>query len=382
MLRLGQCARINQKEEGILGTVTIAHAVDASFDLLTIEEAQCLKGNNTALFAQCLWTGAMRPANAIRSLRNARNMGLRIAGYISLNRHHSGVWHAAKGCADIAPDLWDAMEFVAVDIELDGVRIEEIVAAVNRVKELGQRPILYTNYNSWTTKVVPRNPQDIAQMDVLLWNAYWDMNPDIDFPRLRFGGWRPDQVMIEQWSGGTHVCGTFVDRNSVVLELLDEGNGGEEDMGMTPQELGRLAAMEDQLRRTTTDALDGRDRSAENKKRIEQVFAYSNGIDKAILEKQAAILVELKQTQQGLMNAAVMLLNHLHHATDVDTPTDSELVALEMQIAGQGASLATLDAQLTDLMQALHAATEEGERLAEFERGLRATRGATEEESS
>lgn len=212
-------------------------AVDASYDTLHADEIGCFMRNDIELFVQCLWTGAEQPSPRVANLRVADQMGIMTAGYISLTRRGSGQEHVDRGRAGVPDELWRAMKFVAVDIELDGIRIEEIVRACNRVVTLGQQPILYTNYNSWMNKVIPSNPTDIADSGILLWNAYWDGDPDIDFPRLPFGGWRADEVVIEQWSGGTNVCGAFVDRNTVVRHLFErlagtpgEENGGEEDM--------------------------------------------------------------------------------------------------------------------------------------------------------
>jgi hypothetical protein len=68
-----------------------------------------------------------------------------------------------------------------------------------------------------------------------LWNALWDLHPDFDYPTLRFGGWADKQVFMEQWSGGSDVCGQFVDRNTIVNPRLIYSQ--EEEDNMTPQEL-------------------------------------------------------------------------------------------------------------------------------------------------
>lgn len=241
--------------------MTTLRAVDASFDPLTAIEALCLANSDTPLFAQCLWTATTTPAPRVISLREASNAGLMTAGYISLNRHGRGAYHIDRGREGVPDDLWQALKFVAVDIELDGIRVEEIVAACERVVTLGQRPIIYTNYNTWTSKIIPANSDVLARLGILLWNAYWDLHPDIDFPQCRFGGWRDDQVMLEQWSGGAHVCGTFVDRNTVIRELLLAG--GEEpapDYAKLKQEVDNLRS----FFIASTNALDGRLGGIEN----------------------------------------------------------------------------------------------------------------------
>lgn len=207
-------------------------AVDSSFDELTDQEARCLKNNGWPLFIQCLLalprTGPEQPAKRVVSLRNALEHGMPTAGYIVVGGSRPGPEYINLGRAGVPDDIWRALKFVAVDVETPGVRVDNIIAAVNRVKELGKLPLIYTNANTWLNYISPANDTQLAQAGVLLWNAYWDDDPDIDFARLPFGGWRVDQVALEQWSGGTYICGQFVDRNTVARpELINLEGGGE-----------------------------------------------------------------------------------------------------------------------------------------------------------
>lgn len=197
------------------------YAVDSSFDKLTPEEVQRLKAAGVELFIQALWTGNRQPAVRVENLRVADDGGLAIAGYISLTSSFSGEWHMVQGRTGVPNDLWNGMRFVAPDVELPGIRVGEILAAAYWVasQHAGHIPI-YTNYNSWTTKVILRNSHRLADAGFGLWNAYWDKAPDIDYPSLRFGGWEDDQVVGEQWSGGTYVGGQFVDRNTFKREFV------------------------------------------------------------------------------------------------------------------------------------------------------------------
>jgi hypothetical protein len=132
-----------------------------------------------------------------------------------------GVWHMERGREHVPDDLWEKMIFVAPDVELPDIREGEILAAAIWVEDHhdGLVPI-YTNYNSWTTKIIPRNSSLLSRKGFLLWNALWDGAPDVDYPSLRFGGWEDDQVVGEQWSGGTYVGGQFVDRNTFKREFV------------------------------------------------------------------------------------------------------------------------------------------------------------------
>lgn len=204
-------------------TMSEVRVVDASFDPLTRTEAECLKAGGTSLYVQGLWTSTVAPASGADNLRTAINAGLPVAAYASLNHHNSGVWHIRRARERVTSDIWEKLLFVAVDIELRGITIQQITDAVDEVERLGKRAILYTNRNSWLNYVIPSNDGTLAKRGILLWNALWDLHPDIDFPRNPFGGWRPDQVIGEQWSGGTMVCKQFVDRNTFIEELLFKG---------------------------------------------------------------------------------------------------------------------------------------------------------------
>ncbi len=186
-----------------------------SYDTLTTEEATCLKDGGTRLIVQAGWTGREQPGPRVENLRTAVNAGLEIALYISVNGAGNGADHVTKGLASIPNDLRDVLKFVAVDVELPGIPATQIWQAIRELQRQSFHVLIYTSYNAWTTMVVPRNPTGFAKAGIPLWNAYWDGVGDIDFPSLRFGGWADDQVALEQWSGGTNVCGQFVDRNTI-----------------------------------------------------------------------------------------------------------------------------------------------------------------------
>ena len=198
-------------------------AVDSSFDQLTAVEAACLREKSWPVYWQCLWTAIEQPAPRVLSLRTAKDAGLLIAGYISLNQDGPGGAHVDRARDGIPDDLWADLDFVAVDVELRGINISQVMSAVRRVEELGQKPTIYTSWNAWTNYLAEGPSRVPADEDIPLCNAIWDDHPDFDFPTLRFGGWRDDQVFMEQWSGGSYVCGQFVDRNTIVHPELVYG---------------------------------------------------------------------------------------------------------------------------------------------------------------
>lgn len=205
-------------------------AVDASYDPLTAAEAACLKESGWPVFWQCLWTGRERPAVAISNLRVAFQAGLRIGAYISLTSQGSGSGHVDVARLGVPDDLWYKLDFVAVDVELPGILLGEVLNAVTRVRHLGRIPMLYTSYNAWLNYVTPGNSSAVADRSIPLINALWDEHPDFDFPALPYGGWNDVDVFMEQWSGGTTVCGQFVDRNTIVHPEIIYGIEEEEEM--------------------------------------------------------------------------------------------------------------------------------------------------------
>ncbi len=269
--------------------------VDASFDHLTLIEAECLKTAGTPLYIQCLWTSTVAPLTRVESLRNALKAGLPIAAYASLNHHNSGSHHIRKARNGVPQDIWDKLLFVAVDIELRGITIQQITEAVNEVERLGRRAIIYTNRNSWLNYVIPSNDGTLARRGILLWNALWDLQPDIDFPRLPFGGWSPSQVIGEQWSGGTMVCHQFVDRNTFIRELLfskGEARMSSEEFTQLNRKIDHVAGFTKLAVVDLSDRINGLVCTTRAiKETIEQHFKTHNSSG-GILERDALLILD------------------------------------------------------------------------------------------
>ena len=193
------------------------YGIDSSFDELTPLEAKRLKASGVEVFAACLWTGVVAPLVRIKSLQAAQAAGLATIGYISVSYGHSGTWHVDHARDGIPPDVWSKLVRVPIDVELEGLTMQEhIIPALVRVAELAKPRDIYTNYHTWVD--ILGNPAALPNTG--LWNAIWDEHPDFDFPRFRYGGWQDSQVWGEQWSGGTNVMSQFVDRNQFRADAL------------------------------------------------------------------------------------------------------------------------------------------------------------------
>ncbi|MEX1252899.1 MAG: hypothetical protein WEE64_01025 [Dehalococcoidia bacterium] len=207
------------------------HAVDSSYDLLTREEALCLRQKGVDLYIQCLLalprSGPDKPQQRVQSLVNAHAEGLRTAAYIVVgSRERDYVGMAREGVPD---EVWARLDFADVDVEVPDVSVDRVVIpAIEAVQRLGTTALIYANYQAWTSFITPRNDTRLAARGVKLHRASWDGEPDVD-NRLLFGGWAVAGIAVEQYTGGENRCGQFVDRNVVDLDWLEGLRRSEED---------------------------------------------------------------------------------------------------------------------------------------------------------
>ncbi|KKN32422.1 hypothetical protein LCGC14_0814100 [marine sediment metagenome] len=227
--------------------MVMLHGIDCSYDPLTDSEAAALKQHDIKIFGACLWTAAEAPSVRISNLRVAERAGLHTWGYLSLNGMGNGAYHVDQALRNFPRDLWDHFLFVAVDVELPGIYETDILEACHAVGLAGQKAVIYTNYNSWQNYVTPSNTSALAQLDVPLLNAFWDGDPDVDFSKYPFGGWRPDQVIGEQYTGGQYVQGQYAD-NAMFYEDRLNINKEDDTMGMTPNETADFRTIQRKLK--------------------------------------------------------------------------------------------------------------------------------------
>lgn len=164
------------------------------------------------------YSGIMQPPTRVVALRNAYEQGLTIAGYALVGDELTGAGYIDYARSGVPDDLWDALAFIAVDVEVQSASYQTVLDALDRLEQLGKPRVVYTNYNSWVSYL--GNPPFPA--GTYLWNAYWDDSPDFDYPRLPYGNLPEDFVMGEQWSGGVDANGTGVDRDIFRLQILPQ----------------------------------------------------------------------------------------------------------------------------------------------------------------
>lgn len=194
----------------------VLYAIDTSFDNVTYNEARAVRESGVELAIQCLYDGVKQPAHRVTNLRNYTNAGLLIAGYASLPTNASVAYTHMDNARDGVPDdLWAALVRCAVDVELDGITTYAIREAVARLAQHGKSGLIYTSPDAWVNKM--HDPHDFT--DCELWEASWQRNNNPtfdgsrDFDARPYGGWRPDQVIAQQYTGGIDVAGVFADRD-------------------------------------------------------------------------------------------------------------------------------------------------------------------------
>jgi len=124
-------------------------ALDVSFSSISQSWFEARKAEGYELFIQDAWTGSLTPASALPNIANARAAGLLIAVYSVVSYAHPGKF-AADVVHAVSP-YWSEYNFVAVDVEeIEGLpdpTADQIQECIDRIRELGQRPILYSRRN-------------------------------------------------------------------------------------------------------------------------------------------------------------------------------------------------------------------------------------------
>lgn len=154
-----------------------------------------------------LWHGLEAYDAAHKTLVGIRSAGMLTAGYIALSPSRGGAEQVALGKA-IAGDEWPALNFVAIDVEVDGVTVPQIREALDAVQSAGQRPIVYTAKWYWTGPF----GDSTAFANYPLWDAYYDNDPTPAFNHP-YGGWTMASLVGDQFTNTTNVGSIAVDFN-------------------------------------------------------------------------------------------------------------------------------------------------------------------------
>ena len=226
--------------------LTLEFAIDTQ-DHVTVDEARALQRGKDgilgtaddvkhAIVGLTYWSPCGQPVkvnpNAEDSLRSFQAVGIETYGYALVDSHLSGTASQEKARSAVKDQaVWNEVNWVAPDFEIPsecyvgGTRVpyQTIVDAGNYWRAEGKcvqwhdgcRSVLYTSCGEWTSRLPPGNLPKPPM--TVLWNASWDNDPDIDYERCPFAGYSIDEVLVEQWSGGTVIAGVHLDQNTMVV---------------------------------------------------------------------------------------------------------------------------------------------------------------------
>lgn len=211
----------------------MVNGLDCSFSRISPQWAQERLGEGWKVFVQCLWTGGYLNNPAIRSvaelnLRDARDAGMIISGYINANP-----WFPAsesiREAKKNAGATWHNLDVVFVDVEIPQTTLVQVRELCEALKADGKRVSIYSA--RWFWKGTLGNPTDPWLLEYPLWNAFYDNSPDIDFPANPYGPW--NSVIGEQYQNTTNLGNVNVDLN-VFEDSFFSGGGSipiqEDDM--------------------------------------------------------------------------------------------------------------------------------------------------------
>lgn len=205
-------------------------AVDTAGAPVSLAQAQELKANGVTLFVQALtwWPScshaATIPNTRVASLTNAQLAGMGIAGYFLVDSTLNGAEAVDLAVKDLPRELFDSLQFVAIDFEIPGecyaagtrIPLSTVQEAADRLAQYGKPCVIYTSYGEWGSRMTPQDPPH--PVGCYLWEASWDQNPDVDFTRHPFGAWSPEDIVLEQFNGGTSIANVYVDLDSLSIK--------------------------------------------------------------------------------------------------------------------------------------------------------------------
>lgn len=190
------------------------------------------------VLVQCLWTGGYQAFPALvhvasRNLRLWRESGGITAGYINTSPWYTADVAIAEG-RRAAGNEWPYLSTVFNDVELEGVTEERVKRVSEWLRAAGKGGHIYTARWFWAGKL--GNPKWEWTRDYGLWNAYYDLDPDVDFPARPYGLWSEGTLAGEQYQGTVKLDGIDVDRDVFNPEYLQGG-----DMPLADADFQRIA---------------------------------------------------------------------------------------------------------------------------------------------
>lgn len=192
---------------------------DLSYSVPSCDWLRARRAEGYTVIAQGLWTGREVPGNPCLTLGRAESLGYITVGYASVTGAYPGSDNIAKAKVGLSacPERWDGLAMLAVDVQIRGVPLSDIIDAVRYSQSLGQRTTTYTSCGMWSA-VTGNAP---APTDTV-WAAYWDgreESPQAGLARCSIDGFQ--RAIGKQYTGGTNFEGVSVDFDTWDLVLLE-----------------------------------------------------------------------------------------------------------------------------------------------------------------
>ena len=161
------------------------------------------------------WHGTHGNPRCQDSLASAKAVGLELGTYAVLNGAlgDETIRHAKFVCGS----QWEAIRFVALDLELDGVTFETISSAAAMVASEGKQVCIYSAAWFWTPQAHLGNPTWGADLGLKLWDADYTRKPALVLPEP-YGGWTDCDVIGHQFQDSNTRMGLNCD-----LSVFDMG---------------------------------------------------------------------------------------------------------------------------------------------------------------
>ena len=200
--------------------------VDVSIfqDVISVDTFKCMLNQGITFVIIEIFNGGYGIGkNAIQSAKNAWAAGMQGVGFYAfmcpncggnvpaskpietIKEHLGGYSDWVRFWIDVEPcdDCWNADQNVNLDYVSD--------LATAAVNAFGSNKVgLYTSAYCWNAVVGTGRRAHIN--DLPLWYAHWDGKTDMtDTWAYNFGGWT--KGYLKQYTGGTTVCGLYLDNN-------------------------------------------------------------------------------------------------------------------------------------------------------------------------
>ena len=198
--------------------------LDISFSMPSQQWWEDRRAEGFEVMVQNLWTGGFASNDGIKrvaatNLRRARLAGFRVAAYA--NASPPDWWSLKIQLDNIKANAgveWGNLSDIAIDVEIPRITQARVFELADALDAQGKNTgVLYTAYWFWTGHM--GNNKDIAWRRFKVWNADYDGDPTVDFPRP-YGPWT--KVEHKQYAGTTYVNERDGRRQAIDLNTFND----------------------------------------------------------------------------------------------------------------------------------------------------------------